>query len=179
VAESYLGEIRLFAGNYAPVGWASCDGSLLLISEYEALFSLIGTTWGGDGRQNFALPDLRSRLPVGQGQGSGLTSRTLAQSPGDAAVTLTQAQLPAHTHTFSVASNAGSTPTPTGNVLAAPSVAGVNMYAVVDPTKTTNALASDTVSMSGAIQAQAHSNMMPSLSMGFIISLYGSYPQQS
>lgn len=176
MAESYLGEIRMFAGNYAPDGWAPCDGTLLSINENNALFSLLGTTYGGDGVNTFAVPDLRSRLPVGQGQGPGLTTRVIGQSLGSEGVTLSAAQYPVHSHTFVAASNAASQTTPSGNYLAAPNLATVNMFAAPNPTKITNNLAGDTVGMSGQQPALPHNNMMPSLSIGFIISTAGIYP---
>jgi microcystin-dependent protein len=174
MADSYVGEIRMFAGNYAPDGWALCDGTLLAVSANQALFALIGTTYGGDGVNNFAVPDLRSRLPLGQGQGPGLTARIIGQTVGSEGVALAIAQLPAHSHAFVAASNAASVTAPAGNFLAAPNPATINMFAAVDATKTSNNLATDTLGMSG--QTQAHSNMMPSLSIGFIISTTGVYP---
>lgn len=176
MADSYLGEIRMFAGNYAPDGWALCDGTLLPVSDNQALFALIGTTYGGNGVNNFALPDLRSRLPVGQGQGPALTARVIGQTFGAESVTLAPAQLPTHSHPFVVASNAASATAPGGNILAAPNPATINMFAAVDASKTSNNLATDTVGMSGQAQPQAHNNMMPSLSIGFIISTTGVYP---
>src|SRR5579862_2201919 len=98
MAQPYVGEIRMFAGNFAPAGWMFCSGQLLPISENDVLFNLIGTTYGGDGQQTFALPDLRSRIPMHFGQGAGLTSRILAEQGGEEDVTLTVNQIPAHTH---------------------------------------------------------------------------------
>jgi microcystin-dependent protein len=176
MAEAYLGEIRMFAGNYAPQNWAMCDGTLLPVSGNEALFSLISTTYGGDGVSNFALPDLRSRLPANQGQGPGLTARVIGQSFGSETVTLAVNQYPVHSHNFIAATNAASQTTPSGNFLAAPAPANVYLYAAPDPTKKTSNMAGDMIGMSGQQQAQPHNNMMPSLSIAFIICLNGTYP---
>src|SRR5580765_4177070 len=113
MAQPYVGEIRIFAGNFAPAGWMFCEGQLLPISENETLFNLIGTTYGGDGQETFALPDLRGRLPVHQGGG-----HILAENGGVEDVTLTVQQIPAHAHPIQVSTNAGVTPDPTNMVLA-------------------------------------------------------------
>src|SRR5262249_8021175 len=107
MAQPYVGEIRIFAGNFAPVGWMFCDGQLLPISENETLFNLIGTTYGGDGQSTFALPDLRGRLPLHQGTGSGLSTRQLAENGGTEEVTLSTQQIPSHTHPVPCSSGGG------------------------------------------------------------------------
>src|SRR5690348_1959766 len=131
--EPFVGEIRMFAGTFAPVGWNLCDGTLLSISEYSVLYSVIGPVWGGNGTTNFAVPDLRGRLPVGQGQGAGLTNRTLGPAGGGAStVQLAQAQMPAHSHTFYATSTGGTTVSAGGNILAAltqPTSGTVHAYA--------------------------------------------------
>src|SRR5690348_14184417 len=113
MAQPYVGEIRMFAGNFAPAGWMFCEGQLLPISEYETLFNLIGTTYGGDGQSTFALPDLRGRLPLHQGSGF-----ILAETGGAEEITLTVSQIPAHAHAFLASSNNASTANASGNVLA-------------------------------------------------------------
>jgi microcystin-dependent protein len=122
--EGYIGEIRLFGGNFAPLGWVFCDGTKYSLSEFTAAFSILGTTFGGDGQNNFAVPDLRGRVAVGTGQGAGLSAINLGQNGGSESVTMTSAQMPAHSHTaaatitFPAYSDEGDTGSPTGNILA-------------------------------------------------------------
>jgi microcystin-dependent protein len=165
----YVGEIRLFAGNFAPVGWAFCDGQLLPISENETLFQLIGTTYGGDGQSTFALPDLRSRVPIHFGNGVGLSSRVLAETGGVEAVTLTANQIPNHTHAFLASTGAGTQGNPAGAVPGqSPSV---TLYLEEAPTVALNANAVAPVGGS-----QPHTNMQPYQCLNFIISLFGIFP---
>ncbi len=171
MANPYVGEIRLFAGNFAPAGWMFCDGTVLSISEYYVLFYLIGTTYGGDGLNTFALPDLRSRVPIHMGQGVGLSNRVLAQKGGTETVTLTGSQIPAHTHVAQANSNNGTATTPTGNVWAAS--ADFSQYAM----GTTGIMNPGGVSSTGG--SQPHDNMLPYLSINFIISMLGIFPSQS
>lgn len=172
MSEAYVGEIRMFGGNYAPQNWAPCDGRLLPISENEVLYALLGTTYGGDGMNTFGLPDLRGRLPIGIGQGSGLSPRALAQSIGVENVTLTSAQTPAHAHAFA-AGGASSSANPQNLVPAV--AAGLSFY---DSAPTPSAwLAPGTVQSVGG--GQPHSNVMPSLTVGFIIALVGIFPTQA
>ena len=175
--EPFLGEIRMFGGTFAPVGWNLCDGTLLSISEYSGLYSLIGTVWGGNGTTNFAVPDLRGRLPVGQGQGTGLTNRTLGPSGGGVSqVQLTQAQMPAHSHSFYATSSGGTAVNAGGNVLAAltqPASGAVYGYAS-GTTSATGIMDPHTISYAGA--SQYHTNLMPYQAVNFIIALTGLYP---
>ena len=174
--EPFLGEIRMFAGNFAPVGWNLCDGTLLSVNQYTALYSLIGTVWGGNGSTTFGVPDLRGRLPVGQGQGTGLTNRTLGQSGGTSTVTLTQAQMPAHNHTFTAVQTDGNTTSVTGALLATltqPATGVVNRY-IPGSTSATLTMATNMVSSAGG--NQAHANLMPYQVVNFIIALNGLYP---
>jgi len=161
----YVGEIRMFAGNFAPAGWMFCDGSVLPISEYETLFNLIGTTYGGDGQSTFALPDLRGRLPVHQGSGF-----SLSQTGGVETVTLTTSTIPAHTHTVSATTNSNTASLPSGNFLAA----GPDIYDQNKPGNNTMAAAIGAVGGS-----QPHDNFQPYLCVSFILSLYGVYPSPS
>lgn len=184
IVDAYVGEIRMFAGRYAPQGWHFCDGGKLPISGYEAFYSLIGTTYGGDAT-TFGLPDLRGRVPIGQGQGTGLTARTLAQNGGAEAVALSSATIPAHTHTF----NTTGADATTGTLLSdagggtrglglAKGTGGAKTYmnnATVNPVSA--ALATTTVSDSGQA-GLPHSNMMPSFVVNFIICVDGLYPQR-
>lgn len=171
----YVGEIRMFAGNFAPVGWAFCDGRLLPISENETLFNLIGTTYGGDGQSTFALPDLRGRLPVHQANGF-----TIGQMGGVEEVTVVPGQIPvnAHTHALAVLSIKGDSTTPTNGILAP--VPGETMYSATASPDT--ALAESCIApanSTGGTAASAHTNMQPYLCVDFIISLFGIFPSQT
>lgn len=165
MSESYLGEIRMFAGNFAPQGWALCNGQLLSIAENEALFALLGTTYGGDGQTTFAVPDLQGRIPVHP-------SSTIPRGSkaGTETVTLTTTQMPAHTHTVNAVNTTGTLPSPSNAVWAS---GPVDTFATSGtPT------AMNVASISAAGGSQPHDNMMPSLTISFIISLYGVFPPQ-
>lgn len=163
MAQPYVGEIRMFAGNFPPAGWAFCDGTLLPISENETLFQLVGTTYGGDGESTFALPDLRGRIPIHQGNGV-----TLAETGGTEEITLTTAQIPAHSHPLLASSQAASGSNPTGNVLAQ----ALSQIYIADVPATS--LRADAVGPAGA--SQPHTNLQPFLCVSFIISLFGLFP---
>ena len=163
----YVGEIRMFGGNFAPAGWMFCEGQLLPISENDALFTLIGTTYGGDGQETFALPDLRGRLPVHQGNGV-----TLAETGGAEEVTLTAPQIPIHTHSLLASSNNASTSGAAGNVLA--QTPSYTPYIAAAPN-----VALNPVSIGPAGGSQPHSNFQPYLCVSFIISLFGIFPTQT
>lgn len=162
MSQPYVGEIRMFAGNFAPAGWMFCEGQLLPISEYDTLFNLIGTTYGGDGQSTFALPDLRGRLPIHFGNGF-----ILAQNGGVEQVTLTISQVPAHSHPVLATTNPNTAALPGGNLLAQ----GPDMY---------EAATAGTLNMAAAITpaggSQPHSNFQPYLCVEFILSLFGVYP---
>jgi microcystin-dependent protein len=164
MAQPYVGEIRMFAGNFAPAGWMFCEGQLISIAENETLFQLIGTTYGGDGQDTFALPDLRGRLPLHQGNGF-----ILAETGGAEEITLTVNQIPAHSHTPLANSAAGNEPSPINNVWAAQSV--VNQYTAVNPAVNTGV-----PSMTATGGSQPHENRQPYLCVDFIISLFGIFP---
>lgn len=172
MSNPFIGEVRLFAGNFAPAGWAFCDGSLVPISEYEALFTLIGTTYGGDGQNTFALPDLRGRVPVHQGAGPGLSNRTIGETGGTETVALTAAQMPAHSHALRGSSAAATGSSPAGAVLAA--TGAVNSYS--SNAAPTQAMAAGALAAQGG--GQPHDNMAPFLTVSYIIALFGIYPQQ-
>ena len=159
----------MFAGTYAPVGWAFCAGQLLPISENDVLFTLIGTRYGGDGQETFALPDLRGRVPLHPGQGAGLSARRLAEKGGAEAVTLTAAQMPGHTHAVAAASGAGTSASPSNNVWAASSKQDQQYSGAANSTMQQGALAS-------AGGGQAHDNMPPYLGLNYIICLIGTFP---
>jgi microcystin-dependent protein len=164
MAQPYVGEIRMFAGNFAPAGWMFCEGQLLPISEYETLFNLIGTTYGGDGQETFALPDLRGRVPIHQGNGF-----TLAETGGAEEITLAVTQIPAHSHPMVVSGARGSQISPAGNLPA--QSYNVVPYINSSPTGNFNAAAIGNVGGS-----QPHTNFQPYLCVDFIISLFGIFP---
>jgi microcystin-dependent protein len=164
MAQPYVGEIRMFAGNFAPAGWMFCEGQLLPISEYETLFQLIGTTYGGDGESTFALPDLRGRLPVHQGNGF-----ILAETGGTEEITLTVSQIPAHSHPFLASSNNAMSTSPQYAVLAA--TRSMEVYTSEAPNL--NMAAVSVVNTGGS---QPHNNFQPYLCVDFIISLFGIFP---
>lgn len=168
MAQPYVGEIRMFAGNFAPAGWMFCAGQLLPISENETLFQLIGTTYGGDGQSTFALPDLQGRLPLHQGNGF-----VLAETGGAETITLTTAQIPAHSHAFIASSAAGTGSNPSDNLMA---TAVGNLYF---PPPTTNPGTMNAAMVSGTGGSQPHTNFQPYLCVSFIISLFGIFPSPS
>ena len=166
MSESYVGEIRMFGGNFAPAGWLFCDGQLLPIAEYDALFNLIGTTYGGDGQQTFGLPDLRGRVPIHQNSGF-----TLGEMGGVESVTVTSSQMTGHTHQLAATTSIGNESGPAGNVLAQSSVASAYVGDVAD-----TSLASSAITTTGG--SQPHENMGPFLAVHFIISPFGIFPSQ-
>ena len=171
MSDPFVGEIRMFGGNFAPAGWAFCNGQLLPISENETLFTLIGTTYGGDGQSTFALPDLRGRLAVHQGTSAG-GSFILGEASGVESVTLTLQQIPAHTHSFVGTTNQAGTTNPPTNILG--QNPGSNIY-VEDQAAV--ALAPQSLLSEGG--SQPHDNFQPYLCVSFIISLFGVFPSQS
>ncbi len=175
MSNPFIGEIRTTGHNFAPRGWAFCDGSLLAIAENEALFSLIGTTYGGNGQTTFALPDLRGRVVIGTGQGPGLaTNYALGQPGGTEEVTLTANHLPAHRHTLQASSSSsGAVSAPAGLVPSANSNSGVFPYAASTATPQVS-MAAAAVSSVGS--NQPHENMPPFLCLSHIIALEGIYP---
>jgi microcystin-dependent protein len=164
MAQPYVGEIRMFAGNFAPAGWMFCEGQLLPISEYETLFNLIGTTYGGDGQSTFALPDLRGRIPLHQGNGF-----ILAETGGAEEITLTVSQIPAHSHPFLASSGPATVNTPVSNTVA--ESASLSIYIQDNPNTNMNPASINSVGGS-----QPHTNFQPYLCVNFIISLFGIFP---
>lgn len=165
----YIGEIRMFAGNFAPTGWALCDGQVLPIAENDALFTLIGTTYGGDGQETFALPDLRGRIPIHSGTSQSGISYTIGEQGGAEEITLTSQQIPVHRHPLASSAPATSG-SPAGNAFGA--AAGMNLYAEAEGI----ADLEGNMPLGGS---QPHDNMMPYLAVNFIISLFGIFPSQS
>ena len=170
--EGFIGEIRMFAGNFAPKDWAFCQGQLLSISQNTALFSILGTTYGGDGRVTFALPNLSGRVPVGVGQGAGLTNRQLGEVSGTETVTLTTAQMPAHSHTVNAVTADGNQNLPT-NSFPANTKTLDKEYSTVAPNTTMNPTM---IGVSGG--SQPFGVMQPSLGMNYIICVNGIYPSR-
>ncbi|REJ76582.1 MAG: phage tail protein [Acidobacteria bacterium] len=173
MSEPFIAEIRIFAGNFAPQGWAFCNGQLLPIAQNTALFSLIGTTYGGDGRTTTALPNLEGRAPMHPGRGPGLTDRRLGQRGGVETVTLTEAQLPNHNHSAQGGLGAANERNPGNHYPGQVAGRGTSVYA--PPTGTQ--VPFESLADSGG--SQAHNNMQPFLTMNFIIALVGLYPSRS
>src|SRR5882724_8889790 len=169
MAQPYVGEIRMFAGNFAPAGWMFCEGQLLPISENETLFNLIGTTYGGDGQSTFALPDLRGRIPLHQGNGF-----TLAETGGVETVTLTVTQIPAHSHAFLCTTNPANSNSPGNQVPALTQASTITPYGQDNPLVS---LAPSALSSVGG--SQPHTNFQPYLCVNFILSLFGIFPSQT
>lgn len=177
MADPFVAEIRMFGFNFAPAGWATCDGQLLPLSQNTALFSLLGTTYGGDGRSNFALPNLQGSAAMHPGQGQGLSERFLGEMSGTQNVTLLVTEMPAHTHSPTNSKNAGGLTTPSGNMWGTASAAKVaaNFYApAAGSGAVMNAAASG---INGG--SQPHNNMMPYLTLTFCIALQGVFPARS
>lgn len=177
--EPYLGDVRMFGGNFAPRTWAFCDGRLLSISQNSALYSLLGTTYGGDGITTFALPDLRGRVPVGQGQAPGLSNYVMGQRAGTEQVTLLMSNLPSHNHGLFATQQDANTSTVGSTVLTGTAKAAQgtpHLYTAL-ASGTPTGLASAAISMTG--NTQPHDNMMPTLTLNFVIALQGVYPSRN
>ena len=175
MSEPFLGEIKMFAGNFAPRGYALCDGQLLQVSQNDALFSLLGTIYGGDGRTTFGLPDMRGRLPIHAGSGPGLTPRPLGQKVGAETVTMAVSDMHQHQHNVVATSDFASDNDPAGKLPA--TAAGENLYNLLGPTGTHVALDGRTISPTGG--GQAMQNVMPFQCINFIIALVGIYPSRT
>ncbi|MFC5742324.1 phage tail protein [Dyella tabacisoli] len=172
----YVGEIRLFGFQRVPDGWFACDGSLKSIAEYQVLFQLIGTTYGGDGQTTFSVPDLSGRVPLHWGRGNGLTPRVIGERSGTETVTLIAAQMPAHTHALTATTN-GSATTPGPTMLPGAVPATDTMYATDLTGSNTLALGSASIDMQG--NSLPHDNTMPTLTVSYCIAWAGIYPSQS
>jgi len=172
MANPFIGEIRMFGFTFPPQGWHLCDGSLLSIAEYDTLYALLGTTYGGDGQVTFGVPDFRGRIPVHQGQGPGLSQYILGELTGTEDVTLTLQQIPSHTHSFLTSNNGGRTTTATNNFLAS----GEDDIYTQD---TSSAL----VGLTGVVTPdggnQPHTNLQPNLCVNFCIALVGIFPSRN
>lgn len=175
MSEPFVGEIKMFAGNFAPRGYAFCDGQLLAVSQNDALFSLFGTIYGGDGRTTFGLPDLRGRIPLHQGQGPGLSERKLGSKGGAENVTLTLNQTPSHSHTAQASNNPADSAALNGKVLAK-GVEATDTFYVAPVAGQQRAMVQGMVANTGG--SQPHSNLMPTLCIHFIVALVGIYPSR-
>jgi microcystin-dependent protein len=173
MSSPYTGEIRMFAGNFAPVGWALCDGQLLAVAGNDALFSLLDTIYGGDGRTTFGLPDLRGRIPMHAGDGTGLTPRAIGAKAGVENAAVNNQQMPSHTHQLKASDDTNPGPDPTGAVLGHPVK---TVYRSPFGTPNFNL---DKSSLAAAGADQAHANLMPTQCLNFIIALYGVYPSRN
>lgn len=171
MSQPFIGEIRMFGGNFAPRGWAFCNGQLQSIAENTTLFSLLGTTYGGDGQTTFGLPDLRGRVPIHFGQGAGLSARNMGEAGGAETVTLTVATMPAHTHLPAASTAAGTQTSPNGGVWSA---AGQLRYSSGSPAAALNPGAA---SLAGG--GQPHENMVPFTAVSFIIAVEGIFPSRN
>jgi microcystin-dependent protein len=174
MSDPYIAEIRMFAGNFAPRGWALCNGQLLPISQNTALFSLLGTNFGGNGTTTFGLPNLQGLTPLGAGQGNGLTQRVLGEIGGETNVTLTQLQMPIHAHA-AIGSDAAGGQLPANNVWSKPSQRGINAYNQTQGTPATM----NPSALSPAGSGVPHNNLMPYLVVNFIICMQGIFPSRN
>ena len=173
MGEPFIGEIRMFGGNFAPAGWAFCQGQLMPISENDALFTLIGTTYGGDGQETFGVPDLQGRAPMHAGQGPGITQNyVLGEQAGVESVTLSTQQIPIHNHAVVASTNVASSTTASGNI-----TASSNQLKIYDQGGTSKLFANNTLTPVGG--SQPHENLQPYLCISFILSLFGVFPTQS
>lgn len=178
MVDCYVGEVRLFAGRYPPASWHMCDGSLLNVSEYPALFALLGTTYGGDGRTTFGIPDLRGRVPLGQGTGTGLTARVVGQSGGAETVALTAANAPPHSHSFATAGVTATDLTPGQTLAFANTTSPATAYLKDGVTGAATAATLAAVSISTSTGGVAHNNIMPTMVLTYMIALNGLYPNR-
>jgi microcystin-dependent protein len=174
--DPYLGEIRMFGGNFAPVGWALCNGQLLALSQYQALYAILGITYGGDGRTTFGLPNLQSRVPIHWGTGPQLSTYNIGQTGGQENVTLLQTQMPAHTHLMTASNSPATQASPGGYILAQSTDAGVggSPSNFIEASSANATLAPTALGSAGS--SQPHSNLQPFLAVTFIIALEGLFP---
>ena len=171
-SQPFIGTIMLFGGNFPPRGWVSCNGQLLTISQYDAYFALIGTTYGGDGQSTFAVPDLRSRVPIHQGQGPGLSNYVIGQQAGTETVTLIGNQMPNHTHTVAVSSGDSTTGTPSAGVTLGVSAAEIYIADAAD-----GAMNPQSIGLAGG--SQPHDNLQPYLALNYVIAVEGIFPSRN
>lgn len=178
MSNPFVAEIRIFGGNFAPTGWAQCNGQLMPISQNTALFSLLGTTYGGDGRSTFALPNLQGSAPMQAGQGPGLSLRDLGETGGEQAVTLLQTEMAAHPHSANGNNNNGTSANPVNNVWATAAY-GRGQQALYQPSNAQSNVQMNPLALSITGGSLPHNNMMPYLGLTFIIALQGVFPPRS
>jgi len=178
MSENFLGEVRMFGGNYAPTGWALCNGQLMSIAQNSALYALIGTTYGGDGIQTFALPNMQGRLPISQGAGPGLTPRVMGETGGAESVTLLQTELPAHNHVLTVTAATASVSTPGPTVTPATATSTGRLYTVPAGLPTNPIVFAPQAVLPTGGNA-SHDNLMPAVCVSFIIALQGIFPSRN
>ena len=174
MADPFVAEIRIFAGNFPPTGWATCDGQLMPISQNTALFSLLGTTYGGDGKSNFALPNMQGNAPMHPGQGPGLSLHDLGETGGSDTVTLLESEMPSHSHNFGASVRDATARSPGGQLVA--KGVGVNMYAPAASAPLVNFSANAVAPVGGD---RPHNNMMPYLTLNFCIAMQGVFPPRT
>lgn len=172
MSDPFVGEIRMFAGNFAPRSWALCDGQLLAVNQNDALFSLFGTIYGGDGRTTFALPDLRGRIPIHMGSGPGLTPRQIGSKSGSETVTVTVNQLPSHSHPMQATEEPADSPNPGGKIPGRSTA--LDLYINQSPSTVLNP-----ASVTSVGGSQSHTNLMPTQCVHFIVALFGVYPSRN
>lgn len=177
MSQPFIGEIRMVGFNFAPINWAFCDGQILSIDQFDTLFALIGITYGGDGQTTFALPDLRSRVPLDMGQGPGLSNYEIGQAAGVESVSLNNNQIPSHTHSLNVDNGVGTLTTPNGNYIAGISGGNNKPTIAAFATSANTTLAANSISATGS--GQAHTNIQPYTCVNFIIALQGIFPSRN
>jgi microcystin-dependent protein len=175
VSSPFIGEIRMFGGNFAPAGWVFCNGQLMPIAENDALFTLIGTTYGGDGQETFGIPNLQSRVPIHAGTGSDGVTYQLGEMAGSESVTLTTQQIPNHTHPWLASLNPATQSNPAGQVTASNSP--INIYRTLVPPPPMVNMAANMIAPVGG--SQPHANLQPYLAISYIMSLFGIFPSQN
>ena len=175
MSDPFVGEIRMFAGNFAPQSWAFCDGQLLAVNNNNALFSLFGTLYGGDGRTTFGLPDLRGRIPLHMGTGPGLSPRAIGSKAGDEKATVGVNELAGHSHAWQATSAAAQERTPIGNAMA--ETAAANIYSESEPPQNPVTMAAGMVTNTGG--SQSHENIQPFQCIHYIVALFGIYPSRN
>jgi microcystin-dependent protein len=179
MANPYLGEIRMFGFNFAPTGWALCNGQILPISQYTALFSLLGVTYGGNGTTNFALPNLQGHVPISSGQGPGLSNYALGQVGGEQNVTLLQTQMPTHTHPLPAVPGAATSSSPAGGMVASGKGSGRGAFAINSYSAASAGTSLNPVLVGPSGGSLPHNNMQPYLVMNWCIALNGIFPPRS
>jgi microcystin-dependent protein len=181
MSSPYMAQILMFSGNFAPKNYLMCNGQLLPINQYQALFALLGTTYGGNGTTNFGLPNLQSSVPVSWGQGLGLSFYNLGQSGGTPSVTLNQSTVPTHSHNFNAATNTAQTTSASvgGNLPGSPPVSGANFYATPPGNPPLQPQAMGAAGVSTVGNNQSHTNLMPSLCITFAIAINGVFPSRN